>query len=451
VLLQAEARASAGAVGSVWKSTPHVDFPPSILDLTANPGNNQGLRCAPDSALAEPRREESPAVPTLPIYLDNHATTRVDPRVVEAMLPYFTTIYGNAASISHRYGWEAVAAVDRAREQVAALIGAEPRDIIVTSGATESNNLAIKGVLPHLKRKGNHLVTAATEHRAVLDPLKRLAREGWDLTILPPDATGLVSAEAVEAALTDRTVLVSIMAANNEVGTLNPIAAIGRVCRGRGVLFHTDATQAVGKVPLDVEADAVDLLSLSAHKFHGPKGVGALYIHRREPSVRLSPLFDGGGHERGFRSGTLAVPLVVGLGEASAIASCERPEESARLLALRERLHAGLAARLPGQLHLNGHPTLRLPGNLNLSFAGVDGEALMMAMRDLAVSSGAACTSAHPEPSHVLRALGLDEALARASLRFGLGRFNTVEEIDFAIDYVAGAVERLQASGVAPD
>ncbi|MGE5756620.1 MAG: cysteine desulfurase family protein [Planctomycetaceae bacterium] len=381
---------------------------------------------------------------TLPVYLDNHATTRVDPRVVEAMLPYFTTIYGNAASVAHRFGWEAAAAIDRAREQVAALIGADPRGIIVTSGATESNNLAIKGILPHVKGKGDHLVTAATEHKAVLDPMRRLAREGWDLTIVAPDEFGLVSAEAVEAAMTGRTVLVSVMAANNEVGTINPIGAIGRVCRARGVLFHTDATQAVGKVPLDVEAEAIDLLSLSAHKFHGPKGVGALYVRRRGPSVRLTPLFDGGGHERGFRSGTVPVPLVVGLGEAAAIAVRERPEESARLFELRERLHAGLAARL-GAIRLNGHPTHRLPGSLNLSFGGVDGEALMMAMRDVAVSSGAACTSAQPGPSHVLRAIGLDEALARASLRFGLGRFTTAEEIDFAIGDVAAAVERLRA------
>ncbi|HMB06792.1 MAG TPA: aminotransferase class V-fold PLP-dependent enzyme, partial [Isosphaeraceae bacterium] len=262
--------------------------------------------------------DRGPGVLTLPVYLDNHATTRVDPRVVEAMLPYFTTIYGNAASVAHRFGWEAAAAVDRAREQVAALIGADPKGIIVTSGATESNNLAIKGILPHVKGKGDHLVTAATEHKAVLDPMRRLAREGWDLTIVAPDEFGLVSAEAVEAAMTGRTVLVSVMAANNEVGTINPIGAIGRVCRARGVLFHTDATQAVGKVPLDVEAEAIDLLSLSAHKFHGPKGVGALYVRRRGPSVRLTPLFDGGGHERGFRSGTVPVPLVVGLGEAAA-------------------------------------------------------------------------------------------------------------------------------------
>jgi len=387
-------------------------------------------------------------VVTPPIYLDNHATTRADPRVVEAMLPYFTTIYGNPASVSHRFGWDAAAAVDRAREQVATLIGAESKEIVFTSGATEANNLAIKGALAHLKRKGNHLVTAATEHRAVLDPMKRLAREGWDLTVVPCDEHGMVSAEAVEAALTDRTILVSVMAANNEVGTLNPIGDIGQLCHARGVLFHTDATQAVGKVPLDVRQEAIDLLSLSAHKFHGPKGIGALYVRRRDPLVRLTPLLDGGGHERGFRSGTIAVPLVVGLGEAADLARRERPEESARLRGLRERLHAGLAARVAA-IVLNGHPTLRLPGNLNLSFAYVDGEALMMAMRDVAVSSGSACTSANPEPSHVLTAMGRDEDMARASLRFGLGRFTTAEEIDFAVDAVADAVARLRTHSAA--
>ena len=385
---------------------------------------------------------------TPPIYLDNHATTRVDPRVVEAMLPYFTTTYGNPASVSHRFGWDAAAAVDRAREQVATLIGAESKEVVFTSGATEANNLAIKGALAHLKRKGNHLVTAATEHRAVLDPMKRLAREGWDLTVVACDEHGMVSAEAVEAALTDRTILVSVMAANNEVGTLNPIGAIGQLCHARGVLFHTDATQAVGKVPLDVRQDAIDLLSLSAHKFHGPKGIGTLYVRRRDPLVRLTPLLDGGGHERGLRSGTIAVPLVVGLGEAAGLARRERPEESARLRGLRERLHAGLAARVEA-IVLNGHPTLRLPGNLNLSFAYVDGEALMMAMRDVAVSSGSACTSANPEPSHVLTAMGRDEDMARASLRFGLGRFTTAEEIDFAVDAVADAVARLRTHSAA--
>ena len=388
---------------------------------------------------------------SLPIYLDNHATTRTDPRVVEAMLPYFTTIYGNSASLSHRYGWDAAAAVDRAREQIAEALGAEPKEIVLTSGATEANNLALKGAVPHLKRRGNHLVTAATEHKAVLDPLRRLAREGWDLTIVPCDPHGLVSAEAIAAALTDRTVLVSVMAANNEVGTLNPIAAIGRLCHERGILFHTDATQAVGKVSLAVQDAGIDLLSLSAHKIYGPKGVGALYVRRRDPQVRLAALFDGGGHERGFRSGTIAVPLVVGLGEASALAIGERDGEAVRLRALRDRLHAGIAGRVPG-IRLNGHPTERLPGNLNLSFAGVDGEALMMAMRDVAVSSGSACSSANPEPSHVLRAMGLTEDLARASLRFGLGRFTTAEEIDFAIDAVAGAVARLRdpAAAVVP-
>ena len=385
---------------------------------------------------------------TPPIYLDNHATTRVDPRVVEAMLPYFTTTYGNPASVSHRFGWDAAAAVDRAREQVATLIGAESKEVVFTSGATEANNLAIKGAVAHLKRKGNHLVTAATEHRAVLDPMKRLAREGWDLTVVACDEHGMVSAEAVEAALTDRTILVSVMAANNEVGTLNPIGAIGQLCHARGVLFHTDATQAVGKVPLDVRQDAIDLLSLSAHKFHGPKGIGTLYVRRRDPLVRLTPLLDGGGHERGLRSGTIAVPLVVGLGEAADLARRERPEESARLRGLRERLHAGLAARVEA-IVLNGHPTLRLPGNLNLSFAYVDGEALMMAMRDVAVSSGSACTSANPEPSHVLTAMGRDEDMARASLRFGLGRFTTAEEIDYAIDAVADAVARLRTHSAA--
>ncbi len=385
---------------------------------------------------------------SLPIYLDNHATTRTDPRVVEAMLPYFTTIYGNSASLSHRYGWEAAAAVDRAREQIAEALGAEPAEIVFTSGATEANNLALKGAVAHLKRRGNHLVTAATEHKAVLDPLRRLAREGWDLTIVPCDPHGRVSAEAIAAALTNETVLVSVMAANNEVGTLNPIAAIGQICRARGILFHTDATQAVGKVLLAVQDAGIDLLSLSAHKIYGPKGVGALYVRRRDPPVRLAALFDGGGHERGFRSGTVAVPLVVGLGEALALAVGERDAEAARLRALRDRLHAGIAEREPA-IRLNGHPTERLPGNLNLSFAGIDGEALMMAMRDVAVSSGAACTSANPEPSHVLLAMGLTEDLARASLRFGLGRFTTAEEIDFATDAVAGAVARLRDPAVA--
>jgi cysteine desulfurase len=364
------------------------------------------------------------------------------------MLPYFTEIYGNSASVSHRFGWEAADAVDRAREQVAAAIGAEAREVIFTSGATESNNLAIKGVAQALRRKGNHLVTAAAEHKAVLDTMRRLANEGWDLTIVGCDETGRVSAGSIEAAITDQTVLVSIMAANNEVGTLNPIGEIGRICHERGVIFHTDAAQAVCKVPLSVKSDQVDLLSISGHKFHGPKGIGALYVRRREPQVRLRAQLDGGGHERGLRSGTLPVPLVVGLGAAAELAVREQPEESRRLLGLRDRLHSDIALRVP-DIRLNGHPTERLPGNLNLSFAYVDGEALMMAMRDVAVSSGAACTAADPEPSHVLRAMGLDEELARASLRFGLGRFTTAEEIEFTASAVADAVSRLRTHSTA--
>lgn len=383
-----------------------------------------------------------------PVYLDNHATTRTDPRVVEAMLPYFTEHYGNAASVSHRFGWEAEEAVERAREQIARAIGAETREIVFTSGATESNNLAIKGAAQAAVRRGKHLVTAASEHKAVLDPMKRLAREGWEVTIVDCDETGRVAAGAVAEAITDSTVLVSMMTANNEVGTLNPVAEIGRLCHERGILFHTDAAQAVGKVPVDVRRDGVDLLSISAHKFYGPKGIGALYVRRRDPQVRLQPLLDGGGHERGFRSGTLAVPLIVGMGVAVDLAIAEQPEEAARLRALRDRLHAEIAGRVPG-IRLNGHPTDRLPGNLNLSFADVDGEALMMAMRDVAVSSGSACSAADPEPSHVLRAMGLGEDLARSSLRFGLGRFTTEEEVDFAARSVASAVERLRSQGVA--
>jgi cysteine desulfurase len=399
-------------------------------------------------AIARKRLASERTVVNLPIYLDNHATTRTDPRVVEAMLPYFTTIYGNAASVSHRFGWQAGEAVDRAREQVAALIGADAKEIVFTSGATESDNLAIKGVLPGLKRRGNHIVSAATEHKAVLDPLRRLAREGWDVTFVPPDCDGLITPGAVDGVLTEKTVLVSIMAANNEVGTINPIREIGRLCHDRGIIFHTDATQAVGKIPVDVGADAVDLLSLSAHKFYGPKGIGALYVRRRDPQVRLVPLIDGGGHEKGYRSGTLAVPLIVGLGLAAEFCANEREQESARILRLRERLHSGIAEGVEA-IRLNGHPARRLPGNLNLSISYVDGEALMMAMRDVAVSSGAACTSANPEPSHVLLAMGLDEDMARASLRFGLGRFTTEEEIDFTIAAVGEAVNRLRTMSAA--
>jgi len=364
------------------------------------------------------------------------------------MIPFFTELYGNAASTSHRFGWDANDALEHAREQVARAIGAQAREIVFTSGATESNNLAIKGVAHASIRRGKHLVTAAAEHKAVLDPMKRLAREGWTCTVVRCDEDARISPQAVEDALTDQTILVSIMAANNEVGTLNPIGEIGRLCRDRGIVFHTDAAQAVGKVSVDVQADSIDMLSLSAHKFYGPKGIGALYIRRGEPQIRVSPLVDGGGHERGLRSGTVAVPLAVGLGVAAERSAREYPEEARTILDLRNHLHEGIIRRIP-DVQLNGPIADRLPGNLNLSFAGVDGEALMMAMRDVAVSSGSACSSINPEPSHVLLAMGLTEDLARASLRFGLGRFTTSEEIDFAIEAVAGAVERLRGLGVA--
>jgi cysteine desulfurase len=383
-----------------------------------------------------------------PVYLDNHATTRTDPRVVQAMLPYFTEHYGNAASTSHRFGWEAAEAVDRAREQIATALGASPREIIFTSGATESNNLAIKGVALAAQRRGKHLITAASEHKAVLDPVKRLGREGWEVTVVPCDGHGRIWPEEIERAFTDRTVLVSVMAASNEVGTLNPIEKIGHLCHERGAVFHTDAAQAVGKVPLDVASGAIDLLSISGHKVYAPKGIGVLYVRRSDPPIRLTALSDGGGHERGLRSGTLPVPLIVGLGLALEIAMREQAEEAARLSKLRDRLFEGIQGRV-SDVRLNGHPVDRLPGNLNLSFEGVDGEALMMAMRDVAVSSGSACSAANPEPSHVLLAMGLSEDMARASLRFGLGRFTTPEEVDFAAQEVGGAVERLRGLGVA--
>lgn len=379
---------------------------------------------------------------TLPIYMDNHATTRCDPRVIDSMLPYFGGDYGNAASTSHEFGRRAAAAVERAREQVASLIGADPKEIIFTSGATEANNLAIKGAAMALRPRGDHIITVATEHHAVLDPCKRLAREGWRLTVLPVDRHGLVDLDALQRAVDDRTILISVMAANNEIGTIGPIEQIGKIARARGVLFHCDAAQAVGKIPLDVESLQIDLLSLSGHKLYAPKGVGSLYVRRRPP-VRLVPLLDGGGHERNIRSGTVAVPLVVGLGQACSIAGAEQPDESARLKDLRDRLHQGLTARVPA-ISLNGHPTERLPGNLNMSFDGVDGEALLMSMKHVAVSSGSACTSANPEPSYVLKAIGLSDALAHASIRFGLGRFNTADEVDYTVDCVAETVDRLR-------
>jgi cysteine desulfurase len=381
---------------------------------------------------------------TLPIYLDNNSTTRCDPRVVEAMLPFFTERYGNAASRHHGFGSQAKEAVDTAREQIAALIGASAREIVFTSGATESDNLAIKGVAGMHRSRGDHIVTVATEHKAVLDPCRRLERESFRLTVLPVDRFGRVTAEQVAEALTEKTILVSVMAANNEVGTLQPVRAIGRLCKERGVLFHTDAVQAAGKVPLDVEEIGADLLSLSAHKMYGPKGVGALYVRGSSPRVRLAPLFDGGGHERGMRSGTLPVPLVVGFGAACDIARAEMSAEAERMVRLREWLRQGIADGLE-EVSLNGHPTERLPGNLNLSFAYVDGNALLMNLRDVAVSSGSACTSADPEPSYVLRAMGVEDELAHSSIRFGLGRFTTAEEVEYVITTVIRVVTRLRA------
>jgi cysteine desulfurase len=378
----------------------------------------------------------------LPIYMDNHATTRVDPRVVEAMLPFFTETYGNAASRSHSYGWGAEKAVDEARDQVAALIGASGREIVWTSGATESDNLAIKGAAEFHKDKGRHIVTSAIEHKAVLDSCKRLEREGFDVTYLPVATDGRVSPDAVRDAMTDKTVLVSIMLANNEIGTVNPVNEIGAVVKEKGALFHIDAVQGTGKIRFDVESAKADLVSLSAHKMYGPKGVGALYV-RRKPRVRLTAGIDGGGHERGMRSGTLNVPAVVGFGVAAQIALAEMPEESKRLLGMRERLRKGIQARVTDTF-VNGSLEHRLPGNLNISFAYVEGEAMLMALKDVAVSSGSACTSSSLEPSYVLRALGVEEEMAHTSIRFGIGRFNTDEEIDYVIDLVARKVDKLR-------
>ncbi len=379
----------------------------------------------------------------LPIYMDNNSTTPTDPRVVDAMLPYFTEKFGNAASRSHPFGWEAEAAVEEAREQIGGLIGASAKEIIFTSGATESSNLAHKGVAAMYKKKGNHVITVATEHKCVLDPCKRLERDGCQVTYLPVDKFGQVSAEQVREAMTDKTILVSVMFANNEIGTIQPIAQIGKLCKEKDVLFHCDAVQAVGKVPVDVDDMGIDLLSLSGHKIYGPKGIGALYVRKKGPRVRLEPLIDGGGHERGMRSGTLPVPLIVGLGTACDIARREMPEESKRTFRLRERLRTGIMNKLP-ETYLNGHPTERLPGNANISFAYVEGEGLMMGIKDVAVSSGSACTSASLEPSYVLRALGVGDELAHSSIRFGLGRFNTEAEVDYVADLVVREVSRLR-------
>jgi cysteine desulfurase len=380
--------------------------------------------------------------PKLPIYMDNHATTPVDARVLDAMLPYFRGEFGNAASRSHVFGWNAERAVEQAREQVAAVIGASGREIVWTSGATESDNLAIKGAADFYRDRGNHIITAATEHKAVLDTCKRLEKSGFEVTYLPVERDGRVNPQAVADALTDRTIVVSIMLANNEVGTINPVAEIGQVVKARGAIFHIDAVQGVGKIPFDVSTSHADLVSLSAHKMYGPKGVGALYV-RRKPRVRITPIIDGGGHERGMRSGTLNVPGIVGFGKAAEISAAEMAEEGKRLLALRERLRLGIEARVTNTV-LNGSLEHRLPGSLNMSFAYVEGEALMMALKDVAVSSGSACTSASLEPSYVLRAMGVPVEMAHTSIRFGLGRFNTEEEVDYVIDLVAQKVKKLR-------
>lgn len=391
-----------------------------------------------------------------PVYLDNHSTTQVDPRIVELMLPYFTEHFGNAGSSSHAFGWEAKDAVDRSRQQIALAIGAKAREIIFTSGATESNNLAIRGLADWLGKKGRHLVSVVTEHRAVLDPLDRLTRRGYKVTLLPVHGhahpqVGQVDLDQLSDAIRDDTIAVTVMLANNEIGVVQPLSEIAEICRRRDVLLHCDATQAVGRMPVDVSELGVDLMSFSAHKLYGPKGVGALYVRGRSPQTRLVPLMDGGGQERGMRSGTLNVHGIVGFGAAVELAMAEMQEDNRRIRELRDRLFHRLIETIP-DCHLNGPPIVkadalvgdRLPGNLNMTFRLVEGESLMMSMGDLAVSSGSACTSANPEPSHVLRALGLSDDDVRASLRFGIGRFNTPDEIEFAIETLGGAVQRLR-------
>jgi cysteine desulfurase len=379
-----------------------------------------------------------------PIYLDNHATTPVDPRVLAVMLPYFTEQFGNASSKNHAFGWEAEAAVDSAREQVAKLIGASsPREIVFTSGATESDNLAIKGVAQAYRERGNHIVTCATEHKAVLDSCKALEKQGFKVTYLRVQTNGVLDLQRLEESFTDKTILVSIMTANNEIGTIQPVEEIGRLTRKNGILFHSDATQAIGKIPINVDKMAIDVLSLTAHKVYGPKGVGALYVRGTHPRVKIMPMLDGGGHERGMRSGTLNVPGIVGLGIACELGQKEMGGEAERLMGLRERLRTGLVQQLE-DVYINGDPVRRLPGNLNMSFAYIDGESLMMGLKEIAVSTGSACTSASLEPSHVLKALGVEESLAHASIRFGIGRFNTAEEIEYTIGRVAEEVHRLR-------
>lgn len=379
----------------------------------------------------------------LPIYMDNHATTPMDPRVFDAMKPFFLETFGNAASRNHSFGWEAEEGVERARKQIAELIGATPKEIVFTSGATESNNLALKGIAEMYSERGNHIITQATEHKAVLDTCKRLEKEGVRVTYLPVQANGLIDLDQLRESITDKTILISIMYANNEIGVIQPMAEIGRIAKEKGVLFHSDAVQAVGKIPVNVMADGIDILSLTGHKLYGPKGVGALYVRRRNPRVQITAQMDGGGHERGMRSGTLNVPGIVGLGYACELARKEMPEESKRMSFLRDKLKDRLTRDLD-EVYINGTMEHHLPNNLNISFAYVEGESLLMGINDIAVSSGSACTSATLEPSYVLKALGAGDDIAHSSIRFGLGRFNTEEEVDYVGDKVVDIVQKLR-------
>ncbi|NOY83524.1 MAG: IscS subfamily cysteine desulfurase [Nitrospirae bacterium] len=379
----------------------------------------------------------------LPVYMDYHSTTPVDPRVLETMLPYFSEKFGNAASKNHSFGWNAEDAVAKAREQIAQLISCNTKEIVFTSGATESNNLSLKGVAGMYREKGNHIITAVTEHKAILDTTKRLEKEGFEVTYLPVGADGLIDLETLKAAITPQTILISIMLANNEIGVIQPVAEIGKIAKEKGIIFHCDAAQGVGKIPVNVDEMGIDLMSFSAHKIYGPKGVGGLYVRRKKPRVRLSAMMDGGGHERGMRSGTLNVPSIVGLGEACAICETEMEQENLRLAEMRNKLQNHIMSELD-EVYLNGHPEKRLAQNLNISFAYVEGESLMMGLKEIALSSGSACTTATLEPSYVLRALGVGSDLAHSSLRFGLGRFTTHEEIDYVGKRVVEAVNRLR-------
>ena len=416
----------------------------SISEISHNGSSND---MADNGLIITESAKPLPEGVTLPLYMDNHATTQMDPRVLEAMLPYFSGKFGNAASRNHAFGWEAEQAVETAREQIAKLIGATAKEIIFTSGATESNNLALKGIAEMYRERGNHIITQATEHKAVLDTCKRLEKSGFRVTYLQVMADGLIDLEDLQRAIVtegpDKTILISIMYANNEIGVVQPMAEIGKLCKQHGILFHTDGVQAVGKIPVDVQKDGIDVLSLTAHKIYGPKGVGALYVRRRNPRVQIQAQIDGGGHERGMRSGTLNVPGIVGLGKACEIAGQEMATESERLQGLRDYMKAKFENALD-YVHVNGNMDHHLPGNLNMSFVYVEGESLLMGINDIAVSSGSACTSATLEPSYVLKALGLGDDVAHSSIRFGLGRFNTKAEVDYVSDKVIDVVLKLR-------